>query len=261
MRRVAIHGNYSLALVSSMAVAPHYAEAFGQPVDLFTSRLGLPRTDLFADPARRDRALGTAARHVRPPGRPADRPLRADVPRRHGGQGPLRRPPRPARHARRPGRRPRGPAQAAPVRARGARDPARPRGVRHRRLRRPRPQRADARRRRPRDRLLERDVRVRAARPPDRVPRPGRRVVSRASAASTWTFPRTCRGRCSRRRPSWRRRSGPTPSTSSGCARSRRRRSTWWTGARPRASSTRCCCPRSTASRPGRSARVGARLA
>ena len=57
VRRVAIHGNYSLALVSSMAVAPHYAEAFGQPVDLFTSRLGLPRTDLFADPARRDRAL------------------------------------------------------------------------------------------------------------------------------------------------------------------------------------------------------------
>jgi CDP-ribitol ribitolphosphotransferase len=57
VRRVAIHGNYSLALVSSMAVAPHYAEAFGQPVELFASRYGLPRTDLFADPRRRDRAL------------------------------------------------------------------------------------------------------------------------------------------------------------------------------------------------------------
>jgi CDP-glycerol glycerophosphotransferase (TagB/SpsB family) len=40
-----------------MAVAPFYAEAFGQPVELFASRYGLPRTDLFADPGRRDRAL------------------------------------------------------------------------------------------------------------------------------------------------------------------------------------------------------------
>ena len=57
VRKVAIHTNYSLALVSSMSVAPHYAEAFGQPVDLFTSRFGLPRADLFADQARRERAL------------------------------------------------------------------------------------------------------------------------------------------------------------------------------------------------------------
>ncbi|HEY4190469.1 MAG TPA: CDP-glycerol glycerophosphotransferase family protein [Candidatus Limnocylindrales bacterium] len=57
VRMVAIHGNYSLALVSSMSVAPFYAEAFGQPVELFTSRYGLPRTDLFADPARHERAL------------------------------------------------------------------------------------------------------------------------------------------------------------------------------------------------------------
>jgi CDP-ribitol ribitolphosphotransferase len=57
VRMVAIHGNYSLALVSSMSVAPHYAEAFGQPVTLFASRYGLPRTDLFADPVRRERAL------------------------------------------------------------------------------------------------------------------------------------------------------------------------------------------------------------
>ena len=57
VERVAIHTNYSLALVSSMTVAPHYAEAFGQPVELFTSRFGLPRADLFADEARRERAL------------------------------------------------------------------------------------------------------------------------------------------------------------------------------------------------------------
>ncbi|HEY6569158.1 MAG TPA: CDP-glycerol glycerophosphotransferase family protein, partial [Candidatus Limnocylindrales bacterium] len=56
VEKVAIHCNYSLALVSSMSVAPHYAEAFGQPVDLFTSRFGLPRTDLFADDRRRERA-------------------------------------------------------------------------------------------------------------------------------------------------------------------------------------------------------------
>ena len=70
VRRVAIHGNYSLALVSSMAVAPHYAEAFGQPVELFTSRYGLPRTDLFADPGRRTRALARLrARYGLPDGR------------------------------------------------------------------------------------------------------------------------------------------------------------------------------------------------
>ena len=68
--RVPIHANYSLALVSSMSVAPHYAEAFGQPIGLFTSRFGLPRTDLFADAARRDRALARLrARYGLPDGR------------------------------------------------------------------------------------------------------------------------------------------------------------------------------------------------
>ena len=56
VRDVQIHSNYSLALVSSMAVAPHYAEAFGHPGDIFTARVGLPRTDLFGDPERRARA-------------------------------------------------------------------------------------------------------------------------------------------------------------------------------------------------------------
>jgi teichoic acid ribitol-phosphate primase len=57
VRRVRIHSNYSMALVSSASVAPHYAEAFGQPASLFTSRFGIPRTDLFFDDRRRVAAL------------------------------------------------------------------------------------------------------------------------------------------------------------------------------------------------------------
>lgn len=47
LRRVPIHANYDVCLVSSMAVAPYYAEAFGLPLDRFRSDLGIPRTDLF----------------------------------------------------------------------------------------------------------------------------------------------------------------------------------------------------------------------
>ena len=57
LRRVAIHSNYSLALVSSMSNAPHYAEAFAASPAIFASRFGLPRTDLFFDQERRARAL------------------------------------------------------------------------------------------------------------------------------------------------------------------------------------------------------------
>jgi teichoic acid ribitol-phosphate primase len=57
VRRVGIHSNYSLALVSSMSVAPHYAEAFRQPLALFASRFGLPRTDVLFDERRRSAAL------------------------------------------------------------------------------------------------------------------------------------------------------------------------------------------------------------
>jgi teichoic acid ribitol-phosphate primase len=56
VRHVRIHSNYSVALVSSKNVAPHYTEAFGQPEAIFTSRIGIPRTDLFGDPERRARA-------------------------------------------------------------------------------------------------------------------------------------------------------------------------------------------------------------
>jgi len=52
LRRVRIHANYTVCLVSSMSVAPHYAEAFGQPLERFVSRLGIPRTDLFFDEVR-----------------------------------------------------------------------------------------------------------------------------------------------------------------------------------------------------------------
>ncbi len=48
--RVPIHSNYDVCLVSSMSVAPHYAEAFRQPLERFRADLGIPRTDvLFGD--------------------------------------------------------------------------------------------------------------------------------------------------------------------------------------------------------------------
>lgn len=54
--RVAIHAGYDLCLVGSPAAAPHYAEAFGLPLDRFRWDLGIPRTDLFFDHARRGAA-------------------------------------------------------------------------------------------------------------------------------------------------------------------------------------------------------------
>jgi CDP-glycerol glycerophosphotransferase (TagB/SpsB family) len=56
-----IHVNYDLSLVSARSVAPAYAEAFRQPLDLFVSELGIPRTDVLVDPAR----AGSAAEYVR----------------------------------------------------------------------------------------------------------------------------------------------------------------------------------------------------
>jgi CDP-glycerol glycerophosphotransferase (TagB/SpsB family) len=54
--RVAIHSNYTLCLMPSDAATIHYMEAFNQPRERFSSALGLPRTDLFFDPAHRIRA-------------------------------------------------------------------------------------------------------------------------------------------------------------------------------------------------------------
>jgi CDP-glycerol glycerophosphotransferase (TagB/SpsB family) len=56
--RTPIHTNYDLCLVSAMKFAPFYAEAFHQPLQRFTSRFGIPRTDLFFDP---DQIADTAA--------------------------------------------------------------------------------------------------------------------------------------------------------------------------------------------------------
>lgn len=68
--RQAIHTNYDLCLVSAMRFAPHYAEAFRQPLDRFTSALGIPRTDLFLDPRRRAAAEAEVrARYAIPEGR------------------------------------------------------------------------------------------------------------------------------------------------------------------------------------------------
>jgi teichoic acid ribitol-phosphate primase len=51
-RRVRLHANYDVCLVSSRSAAPHYAEAFRQPLERFISDLGIPRTDVFFDDAR-----------------------------------------------------------------------------------------------------------------------------------------------------------------------------------------------------------------
>jgi CDP-glycerol glycerophosphotransferase (TagB/SpsB family) len=52
LERFPIHTNYDLCLVSARSVAPAYAEAFRQPIDLFVSELGIPRTDILIDAAR-----------------------------------------------------------------------------------------------------------------------------------------------------------------------------------------------------------------
>jgi CDP-glycerol glycerophosphotransferase (TagB/SpsB family) len=67
VRRVPIHANYDVCLVSSTSVAPHYAEAFGQPLERFVSNLGIPRTDLFFDEAQIARVSGELRRRYRIP--------------------------------------------------------------------------------------------------------------------------------------------------------------------------------------------------
>jgi CDP-ribitol ribitolphosphotransferase len=67
VERVPIHANYDLCLLSAAAIAPHYAEAFRVPLDRFTSGIGIPRTDLFLDEARRTRAEADVRRRYRIP--------------------------------------------------------------------------------------------------------------------------------------------------------------------------------------------------
>ena len=68
--RVRIHANYDLCLVGSAAAATHYADAFGLPLDRFRWDLGIPRTDLFFDEARREHAArAVRERYAIPAGR------------------------------------------------------------------------------------------------------------------------------------------------------------------------------------------------
>jgi CDP-glycerol glycerophosphotransferase (TagB/SpsB family) len=65
-----IHTNYDLCLVSGQRFAPCYAEAFRQPLERFTARLGIPRTDLFFDEARKaSAAVAIRARYGLAPDR------------------------------------------------------------------------------------------------------------------------------------------------------------------------------------------------
>jgi len=70
IEHVSIHANYDLCLVSSMHVAPAYAEAFRQPIEKFVSRLGVPRTDVLLDDTRaRTAAAAVRRRYAIPDGR------------------------------------------------------------------------------------------------------------------------------------------------------------------------------------------------
>jgi len=60
--KIAIHSNYDVCLVSSMAVAAHYSEAFRLPLERFSSRTGLPRTDVLFDPVKRASAADDVRR-------------------------------------------------------------------------------------------------------------------------------------------------------------------------------------------------------
>jgi CDP-ribitol ribitolphosphotransferase len=58
-RAVPMHVNYDVCLVSAMRFAPFYAEAFRQPLERFTSQLGIPRTDVFFDERMTNRLATT----------------------------------------------------------------------------------------------------------------------------------------------------------------------------------------------------------
>ena len=60
---VKLHANYDICLVSSMNVAPFYAEAFDQPLDRFVSLTGVPRTDVLFGDVALERAAAVRARY------------------------------------------------------------------------------------------------------------------------------------------------------------------------------------------------------
>jgi teichoic acid ribitol-phosphate primase len=69
VRRLAIHTNYSVSLVSAKRFAPFYADAFRQPEELFTSTIGIPRTDVFFGEQRAAAEARVRARYPLPPKR------------------------------------------------------------------------------------------------------------------------------------------------------------------------------------------------
>ena len=66
VRRVAIHSNYDVCLVSASRFAPFYAEAFRQPLDRFDSSIGIPRTDVFFGDRRAAAEARVRARYSLP---------------------------------------------------------------------------------------------------------------------------------------------------------------------------------------------------
>jgi CDP-ribitol ribitolphosphotransferase len=69
-RTADLHAHYDVCLVSAARFAPFYAEAFALPLDHFTSRVGIPRTDLFFDAERMTRtAAALRVRYAIPDGR------------------------------------------------------------------------------------------------------------------------------------------------------------------------------------------------
>lgn len=66
VRRVAIHSNYAVCLVSASRFAPFYAEAFRQPLERFDSSIGVPRTDVFFGERRAAAEARVRARYPLP---------------------------------------------------------------------------------------------------------------------------------------------------------------------------------------------------
>ena len=100
--RVAIHSHYDICLVSSASAAPHYAEAFGLPLERFVSRLGIPRTDVLFGDERIARIVADLRERY---AIPAGRRVILYAPTFRGDSvlaAPVRRRPRPARAARGP---------------------------------------------------------------------------------------------------------------------------------------------------------------
>ena len=70
IQSIPIHSTYHRCLVSATRFIPAFAEAFGLPAERFTSALGIPRTDLFFDPARAEAAAAAVrGRYAIPAGR------------------------------------------------------------------------------------------------------------------------------------------------------------------------------------------------